>query len=133
MLDKKTKDKLIKKYRTHESDTGSPQVQVAILTYEVKDLTEHLKKHKKDYSSRRGLLAKLNERRRHLRYLTREDAEVADKLMKDLKIKKIAYEPPPSEKPRSKKAPDVAPGSQAAKQKEAVAAKEALAAGEAAE
>lgn len=130
MLDKKAKDRLIKKYRTHESDTGSPQVQVAILSHEIKELTEHLKKHKKDYSSRRGLLAKINERRRHLRYLGREDIGVADKLMKDLKIKKVSYEPPPSEKPRSKKAPDVAPGSQAAKQKEAIAAQEALDAGE---
>jgi len=116
MLDKKIKEKLIKKFRTHESDTGSPQVQVAILTHEIKELTEHLKKHKKDYSSRRGLLMKVNERRRHLRYMQREDTEAVVKLMKALNLKSIVYVPPPSAKPRSKKAPSVAPGSQAAKQ-----------------
>jgi small subunit ribosomal protein S15 len=75
MLDNKKKQKLIEKFRTHASDTGSPQVQVAILSAEVAELTEHLKMHKKDFSSRRGLVKKVNERRRLLKYLEREDAK----------------------------------------------------------
>ncbi|MBI4433418.1 30S ribosomal protein S15 [Candidatus Uhrbacteria bacterium] len=87
MLDKATKDKLIKKFQTHEGDTGSPQVQIAILTEEVKFLVEHLKMHKKDFSSRRGLLKKVNERRRLLQYLEREDAAAHEELAKKLKLK----------------------------------------------
>ncbi len=75
MLDKKTKEKIIKKFRVHETDTGSPQVQIAILTEEIKQLTEHLKKHKHDYSSRRGLLKKVGERRKLLKYLQKENAD----------------------------------------------------------
>ena len=66
MLDKKAKEKVIKKFRVHETDTGSPQVQIAILTEEIKELTEHLKNHKHDFSSRRGLLKKVGERRKLL-------------------------------------------------------------------
>ncbi|MBI2483532.1 30S ribosomal protein S15 [Candidatus Uhrbacteria bacterium] len=87
MLDKATKDKLIKKFQTHEGDTGSPQVQIAILTEEVKFLVEHLKMHKKDFSSRRGLLKKVNERRRLLQYLEREDVVAHEELAKKLKLK----------------------------------------------
>ena len=67
MMTKKDKEKLIKKFRTHETDTGSPQVQIAILTEEIKQLTEHLKIHKHDFSSRRGLLKKVGERRKLLK------------------------------------------------------------------
>jgi len=86
MLDKKQKEKIIEKYKTHESDTGSPQVQIAILTAEIKDLTEHLIGHKKDFSSRKGLLRKVSERRRLLKYLQREDAKAHDELKEKLKL-----------------------------------------------
>jgi len=87
MLDKKAKEKIIKKFRTHETDTGSPQVQIAILTEEIKELTEHLKKHKHDFSSRRGLLKKVGERRKLLKYLQKENAEQFKKLAEKLKLK----------------------------------------------
>lgn len=86
MLDRKAKEKIIEKYRTHASDTGSPQVQVAILTFEIKDLTEHLKMHKKDFSSRRGLLRKVNERRKLTRYMQREEPKAYEKLAEKLKL-----------------------------------------------
>lgn len=89
MLDKKKKEKIIAKYKTHGSDTGSSQVQIAILTEEIKELTNHLKSHKKDFSSRRGLLKKVADRRRLLNYLFREDEKGYDKLVKDLKLKVI--------------------------------------------
>lgn len=87
MLDKKTKEKIIKKFRTHESDTGSAQVQIAILTEEIKELTEHLKQHKHDYSSRRGLLKKVGERRKLLRYLQKENSAAFLELAQKLKLK----------------------------------------------
>jgi len=86
MLDKKKKEKIIEKFKTHETDTGSPQVQIAILTAEIKDLSEHLQDHKKDFSSRRGLIRKVSERRRLLKYLHREDPKAYDKLVSDLKL-----------------------------------------------
>ena len=87
MLEKKAKEKIIAKFRTHESDTGSSQVQIAILSEEIRELAEHLKLHKKDFSSRRGLLKKVSERRKLLRYFEREDAVRAQELAKRLKIK----------------------------------------------
>lgn len=84
MLDPKAKERIIQKFRTHETDTGSPQVQIAILTSEIKDLTEHLKTHKKDFSSRRGLIKKVGERRRLLKYLEREDENAHKKLIEAL-------------------------------------------------
>lgn len=87
MLDAKKKQKIIEKFRTHASDTGSPQVQIAILTSEVLELTKHLKEHKKDHSSRRGLLKKVNERRRLLKYLEREDEKAYAKLKEELDLK----------------------------------------------
>jgi small subunit ribosomal protein S15 len=87
MLDKQKKDEIIKKFKTHKNDTGSPEVQIAILTEEVRELTEHLKLHKKDFSSRRGLIKKLNQRRRLLRYLERENLDSFQKLAKKLDIK----------------------------------------------
>lgn len=87
MLDKKAKEKIIKKFRVHETDTGSPQVQIAILTEEIKELTEHLKKHKHDFSSRRGLLKKVGERRKLLKYLQKENAEQFAELADKLKLK----------------------------------------------
>ncbi len=84
MLDKKTKQRIINKFRIHDNDTGSAQVQIAILTEEIKELSDHLKAHKHDHSSRRGLLRKVGERRRLLKYLQKEDEksfiDLADKL-----------------------------------------------------
>jgi len=87
MLDKKAKQRIISKFRAHENDTGSPQVQIAILTEEIKQLTEHLKKHKQDHSSRRGLLKKVGERRRLLKYLQKEDEAAFKDLAERLKLK----------------------------------------------
>jgi small subunit ribosomal protein S15 len=87
MLDKKNKEKIIKKFRTHETDTGSPQIQIAILTAEIEQLVEHLKAHKHDYSSRRGLLKKVGERRKLLKYLQKENADAFKELAIKLKLK----------------------------------------------
>jgi len=67
------RQQLVRDHRTHDKDTGSPEVQVAILTEQIKALTEHLRVHPKDYSSRRGLLFKVNRRNRLLKYLQRVD------------------------------------------------------------
>ena len=86
MLDKKKKERIIKKFATHVGDTGSPEVQIAIISAEIEDLQEHLKTHKKDFSSRRGLLRKVNERRKLLKYLKREDEVRAEEIRKRLKL-----------------------------------------------
>lgn len=94
MLDKQSKDKIIKKFKTHEADTGSTEVQIAILTEEIKRLTEHLKEHKKDFSSRRGLIKKVSQRRKLLKFLQRENEAKFDELVKKLKLKiKISATP----------------------------------------
>ena len=87
MLDKKKKQQLIKKYQTHAGDTGSNEVQIAILAAEIEELVEHLKKHSKDHSSRRGLLRKVSSRRNLMRYLKKENPESYENLIKKLKIK----------------------------------------------
>jgi small subunit ribosomal protein S15 len=87
MLDKNKKEAIIEKFKTHAKDTGSPQVQIAILTEEMKELASHLKDHKKDNSSRRGLLKKVSERRRLLKYMEREDAKAYADLVEKLKLK----------------------------------------------
>lgn len=96
MLDKKLKQRIIGKFQTHKDDTGSTQVQIAILTEEIKQLTDHLKKHKHDHSSRRGLLKKVGERRRLLKYLQKEDEkafqDIAIKLKLNIAKKMIADE-----------------------------------------
>ncbi|WP_101651725.1 30S ribosomal protein S15 [Brevibacterium ihuae] len=74
-LDPKIKQDIIKEYATHEGDTGSPEVQVAVLTRRIKDLTEHFKEHKHDHHSRRGLLLLVGQRRRLLGYLQKVDIE----------------------------------------------------------
>ena len=89
MLDKTTKEKIIKKFRTHEKDTGSPEVQIAILSEEIKLLADHLKSHKKDFSSRRGLLKKVSERRRLMRFLLRENIDGYEQIAKKLKLKPL--------------------------------------------
>lgn len=87
MLTKKKKQSIIKKFQVHESDTGSSEVQVAILTAEIDELSKHLKGHHKDHSSRRGLLKKVGERRRLLRYLKKENAKSYEDLVVALKLK----------------------------------------------
>lgn len=87
MLEKSAKNRIIKKYKTHEGDTGSPEVQIAILTAEIGQLAEHLKGHKKDFSSRRGLLRKVGLRRRLFRYLEKENPTGAQGLAEKLKLK----------------------------------------------
>ncbi|MEZ4180139.1 MAG: 30S ribosomal protein S15 [Candidatus Doudnabacteria bacterium] len=88
MLTKKQKDAIIKKYQTHKDDTGSPEVQIAILTKEIEQVSEHLKVHRKDNHSRRGLLKMVGNRRRLMRYLKNEDESRYDKIMAKLKLKK---------------------------------------------
>lgn len=87
MLTKLKKLNVIKKYQTHKGDTGSTEVQIAILSSEIDELIGHLKNHSKDHSSRRGLLRKVGERRRLLKYLQRENAVSYEELVKKLKLK----------------------------------------------
>jgi small subunit ribosomal protein S15 len=88
MLDKKEKDALIRKFQTHKDDTGSPEVQVAVLSREIEQVSGHLQTHKKDNHSRRGLLQMVGNRRRLLRYLKGEDESRYEKLVDKLKLKK---------------------------------------------
>jgi small subunit ribosomal protein S15 len=87
-LTKDRKTELIGSYRTHESDTGSPEVQVAILSERINYLTEHFKSHAKDHHSRRGLLKLVGQRRRLLDYLKQKDAERYADLIRKLGIRK---------------------------------------------
>jgi len=87
-LGKEEKKKIIEEYKVHENDTGSSEVQLAILTQEINNLTEHLKAHKKDFHSRRGLLKKVGRRRRLLEYLKTKDTGRYKKLIKKLGLRK---------------------------------------------
>ncbi len=82
------KQEVIGEYRTHDSDTGSPEVQVAILTERIRHLTEHLKLHRKDHASRRGLLKLVGRRTRRLRYLKNTDWARYQTLIKSLKLRR---------------------------------------------
>ncbi len=82
------KNKIIGEYRTHDSDTGSPEVQVAILTEKVRHLTEHLKLHKKDHASRRGLLQMVGKRSSLLKYLKNKDWSRYQQLIQRLGIRR---------------------------------------------
>ena len=82
------KETIINQYRTHEGDTGSPQVQVALLTQRINELTEHFKTHKKDNHSRRGLLKMVSQRRSLLDYLKRRDIEGYHGLIKRLGLRR---------------------------------------------
>ena len=87
--DKKTKKKdLVAKYQIHKKDTGSVEVQIALLTTRIEDLVKHLKKHHKDNDSRRGLLMLVGKRRRLLNYLRRTNEKKYQKLIKELGLKK---------------------------------------------
>jgi small subunit ribosomal protein S15 len=87
-LANKTKSEVIKKYATTQKDTGSPEVQVAILTQRINGLTEHMKTHKKDMGSRRGLLLLVSQRRRQLNYLKKVDARRYEKLIDSLGLRR---------------------------------------------
>ena len=82
------KAELIKEYATHEGDTGSPEVQIAVLTERINELTEHLKANPKDHHSRRGLLKMVGHRRNLLAYLTKKDIERYRAIIKRLNIRK---------------------------------------------
>lgn len=82
------KKKLISKHGIHEKDTGSSQVQVAVLTERINELSKHLEDHPKDDHSRRGLLGLVGARRKHLNYLRLKDKDQYDKLLKELKLRK---------------------------------------------
>jgi len=88
MIDQTKKAEIIKEYQLKDGDTGSPEVQVAILTYRVNDLNEHLKIHKKDHHSRRGLLKMVGQRRNLLNYLKRSDVERYRNLISRLGLRK---------------------------------------------
>ncbi len=87
MLSAKEKNAIIKKFQVHKDDTGSPEVQIAILTKEIEQVSEHLKVHRKDNHSRRGLLKMVGNRRRLLRFLKNEDQKRYEKLADKLKLK----------------------------------------------
>lgn len=85
---KSEKTEIIKKYARHEGDTGSPEVQIAVLTKRINDLTEHLRSNKKDHHSRRGLLKMVGQRRNLLNYLTKVDIERYRAIIAELGIRK---------------------------------------------
>jgi small subunit ribosomal protein S15 len=87
-LEPGAKGRVITEYRQHETDTGSPEVQVALLTQRITYLTDHFKVHKKDHHSRRGLLKLVGQRRRLLDYLKRSDVERYRKVIESLGIRK---------------------------------------------
>ncbi|NLY77004.1 MAG: 30S ribosomal protein S15 [Tissierellia bacterium] len=86
-ITKEQKEKIIAEYKLHDSDTGSPEVQIAILTYRINALTEHLKTHKKDHHSRRGLFKMIGQRRGLLRYLEKKDINRYRELIEKLGIR----------------------------------------------
>ena len=87
-LDKKKKEEIVTKYRLNEKDTGSPEVQIALLTERINYLTEHLKTHKKDHHSRRGLLKMVGRRRRLLDYLVGKEKARYEKIIQELGLRK---------------------------------------------
>jgi small subunit ribosomal protein S15 len=88
VLEKDKKEEIVGKYRLGAKDTGSPEVQIALLTARINSLTTHLESHKKDHHSRRGLLKMVGRRRRLLDYLKERDQKRYEKVIKDLKLKK---------------------------------------------
>ncbi len=88
MITKEIKEQIIKEYQLKEGDTGSPEVQIAVLTYRINDLNEHLKVHKKDHHSRRGLLKMVGQRRNLLAYLKDKDLERYRTLIARLGLRK---------------------------------------------
>ncbi|SHE83917.1 SSU ribosomal protein S15P [Caldanaerobius fijiensis DSM 17918] len=87
-LSKEEKQEIIEKYKKHDGDTGSPEVQIALLTKRINDLNEHLTVHKKDHHSRRGLLKMVGKRRALLNYLMKKDYERYKQLLEELNLRK---------------------------------------------
>jgi small subunit ribosomal protein S15 len=87
-LGKDEKNAIVEKFRVHETDTGSSEVQIALLTRRIEQLVEHLKRNKHDYHSRRGLLMLIGQRRRHLAYLSRKDNSKYQALIAELGLRK---------------------------------------------
>ena len=88
MITAEKKTELIGSYKTHEGDTGSPEVQIAILTERIKNITEHLKTHKKDHTTRRGLLMLVGRRSTLLKYLTKKDPKRYKEIVGKLGLRK---------------------------------------------
>ncbi len=88
MLNKETKTKIVKDYKTNKTDTGSPEVQIALLTERVNDLIRHLSENKKDYHSRTGLMKLVGRRKRLLEYLKSQDVNKYEKLIQRLNLRK---------------------------------------------
>lgn len=87
-LNREVKESLINEFRRHENDTGSPEVQIALLTQRINDLTEHLKVHRKDFHSRRGLYKLIGQRRGLLNYLERTDIERYRQVIERLRLRR---------------------------------------------
>ena len=83
----KNKNEIIEKYKVHDTDTGSSSVQIAVLTERINYLVDHLKKHKKDHHSRRGLLILVGKRKKFMKYLSKKDPKEFSKITKELKLK----------------------------------------------
>ncbi len=88
MLSKEEKSKIIKDNKTHPADTGSPEVQIALMTDRINSLTEHLSRHKKDFHSRTGLMKTVGKRKRLLDYLKKQDVNRYEGLIRKLKLRK---------------------------------------------
>jgi small subunit ribosomal protein S15 len=87
-LTRQKKERLMREYRMHDKDTGSPEIQIALLTERINELTGHLKRHSKDFSSRRGLLKLVGKRRRLLDYLKDTDLDGYRKIVEELRLRK---------------------------------------------
>ncbi|MEK7170067.1 MAG: 30S ribosomal protein S15 [Patescibacteria group bacterium] len=88
MLTKNRKQKIIKEVAIHDKDTGSPEVQIAVLTKRIDELSKHLKEHRKDTHSRRGLLSMVADRQSHLRYLKKKNTRRYNAILRKLELKK---------------------------------------------
>ncbi len=88
MLTKQEKESIIRDFETHEGDTGSPEVQIALLTKKINDLTEHLKTHRKDHASRRGLLKMVGTRSALLKYVSKKDVGRYQRIISRLGLRK---------------------------------------------
>lgn len=88
MLSKQVKKNVLKNVARHDADTGSAEAQVGLLTRQIEELSNHLRKHKKDFHSRRGLLQMVADRRKHLKYVEKKDAKVYQALIKKLGLKR---------------------------------------------
>ncbi len=88
MMNAEAKNQIVTDYKIHDKDTGSPEVQIALLTRQITELTDHLRTHKKDHSSRRGLLKMVSRRNSLLKYLTREDRTRYQQIIQRLGLRK---------------------------------------------